>query len=150
MSRKSAPSRTIRKSVMEIPSTSPADLDRLRAAMAEPVDTSDIPERRPGQRLQRDANGRILPRKSIIREAVTEEMRRRGLTAYRLWQIARTHYPTLSQAAVHEFLKGQRQLELPSVEALLVAVNLRVVQGAAAGHGRNRTTKKRPAAARAG
>jgi hypothetical protein len=28
-------------------------------------------------------------------------------------------HPSLSQSAVHEFLKGQRQLELPSIEALL-------------------------------
>jgi hypothetical protein len=56
-------------------------------------------------------------------------MRRQHLSVYRLWQLARTHYPSLSQAAVHEFLKGQRHLELPSIEALLAAVNLRVVNG---------------------
>jgi hypothetical protein len=55
-------------------------------------------------------------------------MRRGNLTAYRLWRIARTYAPSLSQSAVHEFLKGQRQLELPSVEALLAAVNLRLVR----------------------
>jgi hypothetical protein len=64
----------------------------------------------------------------MIRDAVAREMRRHHLTAYRLWQIARTHYPSLSQAAVHEFLKGQRQLELPSIEALLAAVHLRLVR----------------------
>jgi hypothetical protein len=92
------------------------------------VDTSEIPERRRFERLRRDASGRLPPRKSIIRDAVTREMRRRHLTAYRLWQLARAHYAPLSQAAVHEFLKGQRQLELPSVEALLAAVELRVVR----------------------
>src|SRR6266513_167758 len=50
------------------------------------------------------------------------------LSVYRLWQLARVHYSPLSQAAVHEFLKGQRQLELPSVEALLTALDLRVVR----------------------
>ena len=75
-------------------------------------------------------------------------MRRRGLTAYRLWKIARAHYPPLSQAAVHEFLKGRRQLELPSAEALLVAVDLRVVRGK--GMSGNRPSKKRPAIGRAG
>jgi hypothetical protein len=63
----------------------------------------------------------------MIREAVARQMKRLHLTAYRLWQLARAHYPSLSQSAVHEFLKGQRQLELPSVEALLAAADLRVV-----------------------
>jgi hypothetical protein len=93
------------------------------------IDTGEIPERRQFHRLRRDANGRLPPPKSIIREAVSREMQRLHLTAYRLWQLARAHYPPLSQAAVHEFLKGQRKLELPSVEALLAAVNLRVVRG---------------------
>jgi hypothetical protein len=91
------------------------------------IDTSEIPERRRFHRLERDANGGLPPRKSIIREAVSRQMEVLHLTAYRLWQMARTHCPTLSQSAVHEFLKGQRQLELPSVEALLAAVHLRVV-----------------------
>jgi hypothetical protein len=43
------------------------------------------------------------------------------LTAYRLWQMARVHCSTLSQSAVH------RQLELPSIEALLAAMDLQVV-----------------------
>jgi hypothetical protein len=92
------------------------------------IDTSEIPQRRGFQRLQRDARGELPHPKSSIREAVTREMRRRHLTVYRLWQMARPHYPPLSQAAVHEFLKGKRQLELPSVEALLAAVDLRVVR----------------------
>jgi hypothetical protein len=74
------------------------------------VDTGEIPERRRFHRLQRDASGKLPPRKSVIRDAVDREMRRLNLTVYRLWQLARAHYPLLSQAAVHEFLKGQRQL----------------------------------------
>src|SRR5262249_18500 len=112
----------------EIRPASPADLDRLRAAMQGPVDTSEIPERPGFHRLRRDASGRLPPRKSIIRDAVQREMRRLHLSAYRLWQLARAHSPTLSESAVHEFLKGQRQLELPSVEALLAAVELRLVR----------------------
>jgi hypothetical protein len=95
--------------------------------MAGRIDTSEIAERRKFRRLQRDASGRLPPRKSMIREAVARQMRHLHLTAYRLWRMARVHYPPLSQAAVHEFLKGQRQLELPSVEALLTAVQLRLV-----------------------
>ena len=128
MSKKSAISKVVRKSAREIPSATRADLDRLRAATKGHIDTSEIPERRKFHRLQRDAAGNLPRRKSVIREAVQQEMQERKLTPYRLWQLARAYYPLLSQAAVHEFLKGQRQLELPSVEALLAAVELRVVR----------------------
>src|SRR5207249_4039193 len=96
---------------------------------------SEIPERRKFQPLKRDASARLPPAKSIIREAVAREMQHLHLSVYRLWQLARAHYPPLSQAAVHEFLKGQRQLELPSVEALLTAVDLRVVRRSAGRRG---------------
>jgi hypothetical protein len=109
------------------------------------IDTSDIPERRKFQRLERDASGRLPPRKSIIREAVARQMQQLHLTVYRLWQLARAHYPPLSQAAVHEFLKGQRQLELPSVEALLRALNLRVVKGSVARRGATQRVRKQGA-----
>lgn len=128
MPKKSVASKTVRKSREDIPSASAADLERLRAAMEGPIDTSEIPERRRFDRSRRDENGKLPPRKSMIREAVVREMRQLHLTVYRLWQKARVHYPALSQSAVHEFLKGQRQLELPSVEALLAAVDLRVVR----------------------
>jgi hypothetical protein len=128
MSKKSAAtSKTVRKSAAEVPPASAAHLDRLRAAMQGSIDTGEIPERRTFERLQRDASGRLPPRRSMIRDAVTRQMERLHLTAYRLWRLARVHYPPLSQAAVHEFLKGQRQLELPSIEALLAAVHLRLV-----------------------
>jgi hypothetical protein len=119
MSKKSVASKVVRNSAREIPPATNADLARLRDAMSERIDTSDIPERRVFQRLHRDANGNLPPRKSIVCAAVEQERKRRRITVYRLWQMARVHYPPLSQAAVHEFLKGQRQLELPSVEALL-------------------------------
>ncbi len=135
MTKKSVASKTVRKSAAEIPPASAADLDRLRAAMQGSIDTAEIRERRRFSRLQRDATGRLAPRKSIIREAVARQMRELNLTAYRLWQLARAHCPTLSQSAVHEFLKGERQLELPSAEALLAAVHLRIV---------SRSVPKRP------
>ncbi len=132
MSKKSVANKVVRKSAAEIPPASKADLDRLRVTMQGHINTGEIPERRKFERLQRDANGKLPSRKSIIREAVARQMQRLHLTAYRLWQMARVHYPTLSQAAVHEFLKGQRQLELPSVEALLAAAGLKVVRASAA------------------
>ncbi len=142
MPKKSVATRTVRKSAAAIPSASSADLDCLRAAMRRTVDTSDIPERRKSVRLQRDASGALPRRKSIIREAVERERRHRRLTVYRLWQLARAHYPPLSQAAVHEFLKGQRQLELPSVEALLAAVELRVVRNNVTQERKQRTAQR--------
>jgi hypothetical protein len=128
MPKKSVAVKNIRKAAGEIPSATPADLDRLRSVMKGKIDTGEIPERRKFNRIQREATGNLPPRVSIIREAVVQQMHRLNLTAYRLWQLARAHYPQLSQSAVHEFLKGQRQLELPSVEALLVAADLRVAR----------------------
>lgn len=127
MSKKSGSGKVIRKSASEIPPATKADLDRLRAAMQGPIDTSEISERRQFQRLYRDASGRLPPRKSLIREAIAQQMEAQRLTAYRLWRLAKVHYSPLSQSAVHEFLRGQRQLELPSIEALLAALDLRLV-----------------------
>jgi len=135
MSRKSATVSIVRKSARDILPASTTDLDRLRTAMRGRVDTGEIPERRKFQHLQRDASGRLPPRRSMIRDAIAREIQKRHLTVYRLWQLARAHYPPLSQAAVHEFLKGQRQLELPSIEALLAAVKLRVVRESATRRG---------------
>lgn len=142
MPKKSVTAKTVRKSATEIPHASAADLDRLRAAMQSPIDTAEIPERRKFQRLQRDASGKLPPRRSTIRDAVAKEMHGRHLTVYRLWQLARAHYPALSQSAVHEFLKGQRQLELPSIEALLAAVNLQIVRGSVPQPGTKHATAK--------
>jgi hypothetical protein len=141
MPKKSAANKTVRKSAAQVPPASRTDLERLHAAMQGRIDTTEVPERRKFQRLERDANGRLPPRKSMIREAIAQEMQRLHLTVYRLWLLARAHYPALSQSAVHEFLKEQRQLELPSIEALLAAVNLRVVRGSAARNGRKRLAK---------
>ena len=51
----------------------------------------------------------------------------RGLTAFALWKAARVHSPTISETAVGEFLKGERSIGLPYVEALLAATGLVVV-----------------------
>jgi hypothetical protein len=118
----------VRKSAAEIPSASSADLERLHAAMKRPIDTSEISERQSFQPIQRDAAGKLSSGKSMIREAIANQMRRLHWSVYRLWRAARVHYPSLSQAAVHEFLKGKRQVELPSIEALLAAMELRVVK----------------------
>src|SRR5882724_6277630 len=72
-----------RKSAGEIPRASPADLDRLRAAMQGDIDTAEIPERRKFQRLKRDANGKLPPGRTTIR--------RRDLTFPRPAQSRRAH-----------------------------------------------------------
>ncbi len=130
MSKRPLQPKISRKVAAEIPRASKADLDRLHAARKCDIDTGEIPELAKFQRLNRDDNGNLPPKRSMIGEAVAQEMERHHLTAYRLWQLARLHYPPLSQSAVHEFLKGQRQLEPPSIEALLAAVKLHLVRNA--------------------
>jgi hypothetical protein len=93
------------------------------------IDTSEIPEQRPGgaTRAHRSPEGRpIVPPRSAIRDAIRRELGRREITRYELWKRARVHCPTLSESAVYEFLRGERQIGLEYVEALLVAVNLEV------------------------
>ena len=121
--------RTIRKSASEIAPPSARDLERLRRAMELNIDTSEIPERRSGRatRARRSPEGRpITPSESAIRDAIRRELDHRQITRYELWKRARVHRPTLSESAVYEFLRGERQIGLEYVEALLVAVDLEV------------------------
>lgn len=93
------------------------------------IDTSEIPERRPGgtMRARRSPEGRpTAPPESAIRDAIRRELGLRQITRYELWKRARVHCPTLSESAVYEFLRGERQIGLEYVEALLVAVDLEV------------------------
>jgi hypothetical protein len=97
--------------------------------MEKEIDTSEIPERRPGRIMhaRRSPLGRpIVPPRSAIREAILRELGRRQITRYELWKRARVHGPTLSESAVYEFLRGERQIGLEYVEALLAAVGLEV------------------------
>ena len=128
MKKKSAEGRQIRRSASEIATATPNDLTRLRKAMAGRVDTSEIPELLPGSaRAQRDAAGhRPTPAASPIREAILRELETQQLTRYQLWKRARIHCPTLPESAVYEFLRGQRQIGLQYVEALMAAASLTV------------------------
>jgi len=104
-------------------------MERLRAAMERDVDTSDIPEGRPGRatRTRRTADGKpVAPPESAIRDAIRRELGRRQITRYELWKRARAQCPTLPESAVYEFLRGERQIGLQYVEALLAAVELEV------------------------
>jgi hypothetical protein len=100
--------------------------------MEGPIDTGDIPESRgPVSRVPRDAQGGLpqpLPhlRDSPIRRAIRAELGRRQMTRYQLWKAARAHCPTVTQSAVYEFLRGQRDISLKYAEALLKATGLGV------------------------
>jgi hypothetical protein len=116
----------VRRTAAEIPPASPAGLDRLRAAMYEPVDTSDIPEmRRAVARVGRDAAGRLPARReSPVRQAVLDQLERQRMSRYRLWQEARRHCPTNTTSAVYGFLKGEREIGVQYAEALMASVGL--------------------------
>jgi len=121
--------RTVRKLAAEIAAPTQSALTRLRAAMEKKVDTSDISERKPARtmRARRTADGKLVAApESAIRDAIRRELGRREITRYDLWKRARAHCPTLPESAVYEFLRGQRQIGLEYVEALLAAVELEV------------------------
>ena len=130
MPKKNASRGVVRRSAGNIPSTSPAHLSDLLAAMDGPIDTSDIPETKgTAARVRRDESGKLPQRRpSPIREAILAELGRRKMTRYQLWQEARAHCPTLPQSAVYEFLRGQRDIGLSYVDALLLAAGLVVMR----------------------
>ena len=118
-----------RKSASELAPATARDLERLRGAMERDIDTSEVPERPPGRatRARRTPKGRpFTPFPSGIRDAIRRELGRRQITRYELWKRARAHCPTLPESAVYEFLRGERQIGLEYVEALLAAVDLEV------------------------
>jgi hypothetical protein len=126
MKRKSTEGKLVRVSAAEIPKATEQDLARLRKAAEGRVDTSEISEMvAGGVRARRDAAGRpIAPPPSPIRSAILRELGKQGLTRYELWKRARSYCTTLSESAVYEFLRGERQIGLQYLEALLAAVDL--------------------------
>jgi hypothetical protein len=46
------------------------------------------------------------------------------MTRYELWKRARAHCPTISESAVYEYLRGQRQIGVAYVEALMRAAGV--------------------------
>jgi len=103
------------------------DLDRLRRAMKRAdTDGEGLPPIQ--KRVLRNAAGR-LPNKpaSPIRDAVLRELGRREMTRYQLWKLARQHCGVIPESAVYEFLRGQRAISVTYCDALLTALNLRVL-----------------------
>src|SRR4051794_7715383 len=109
----------------ELATPTAADVARLRAASARPADTSDIPERKPLAASPTVTSGRI-------RGAIVAESHRRQMTAYAVWKAARARCQTLPQSAVYEFLRGDRQIGLEYIEALLAALELQLIATSAA------------------
>ena len=130
--RRSVSPRPGSRSSMKRPSSrtgsSADDLARLKLTMGRRVDTSDIPEvTKLGPRLKRDASGRLEKKPlSPIREAILSALGRRRMTRYRLWKNAHALHPSLSQSAVYEYLRGERDIGVSSVEALMAAAGLTV------------------------
>ena len=118
----------VRRSAAKIPDSTLEELARLETAMARRIDTSDIPEtKKLGPRLKRDASGRLQKRPlSPIRKAILSALGHRQMTRYRLWQKAKAQCPTLSQSAVYEYLRGERDIGVTYVEALMAASGVKV------------------------
>jgi hypothetical protein len=104
----------------------------MLALMDEPVDTSEIPEHKgPLRPIKRDAEGRLpepLPelRDSPIRLAILVQLGRLALNRYQLWKKAQAYCPRIPRSAVYEYLRGQRPIGTPYVEALISAAGLGV------------------------
>jgi hypothetical protein len=118
----------VRLSAADIPVSTSEELQRLKAAMDDPVDTSDIPETTGlGPRVKRDASGKLQKYQvGPIGKAILSALGRRGMTRYALWKKANALCPTLSQSAVYEYLRGERDIGVVYVEALMAAVGLKV------------------------
>jgi hypothetical protein len=133
MSTNSTPGDFVRRQASDRLRATPEDLARLRAGAQGPIDTSDIPESTgPINRVVRDPDGRLpqpIPslRESPIRRAILDQLERRQMTRYQLWQTAKEYCPSLPSSAVYEYLRGQREIGTPYAEALMKAVGLVVV-----------------------
>jgi hypothetical protein len=123
--------KVVRIGAAEISDPTPGDLARLRKAMARARPTPDAPEvEKIGPRPRRDADGNLVKRPlSPIRKAILTALGRRQMTRYQLWQKAHAHHPTLSQSAVYEYLRGERDIGVTSAEALMAAAGVRVGPG---------------------
>lgn len=126
MRKSSGKAKLVRKTAEQIREPAAADLERLRRVVERRVDTSEAPELLPGtKRVQRDAQGRP-PRfhRGPVSLAILNELGRREMTRYELWRRAREHCGSLPESAVYEFLRGQRQIGVVYLEAIMAALDL--------------------------
>jgi hypothetical protein len=136
MSKKSTKSTTVQHTLSTLPRRTPAELEKLARLASESdnrIDTTDMPDASLLDGGWVRAGDRRRNLRSLVHSAVEAEMRRRGLTRYELWKLARLQCPTLPDSAVYEFLAGTRQIGLVYVEALLAALDLNVTPRQKAG-----------------
>lgn len=119
MKSKSPTAKLVSKSIADLRAPSVADRKRLRAAAARSADLSEIAKRPWAVESQPAVGG-------AIRAAIVAEMNRKKLTAYALWRLASKHCETLPNAAVYQFLRGQRQVRVDYAEAMMAALGLHV------------------------
>jgi hypothetical protein len=133
MSKKSVDNDLITCLASDIPPATPEHLAQLLEAMDGRVDTSEIPETKgTGRPVLRDASGRLIKRQpSPFRQAILNELKRRKMNRYQLWQAAREHCKTIPQSAIYEYLRGQRDIGIVYAEAIMLAVGLVVGRPAA-------------------
>lgn len=81
--------------------------------MEKPIDTSDIPEQK-------------FTRKGPLWKAITDEMRRQGLTGHKLWKLSREYCPKIPESAVYEFMANKRSVRVDYADAMLQALGLRI------------------------
>jgi len=103
--------------------------------MNRPIDTSEMPPvKRLGARVERDASGELQEKPlGKIREAILSSLGSHQMTRYELWKKARAIRPTLSESAVYEYLRGQRDIGVASAEAMMAAAKLKVTPQKPAG-----------------
>ncbi len=105
----------IRFSASQIAAPGPADRRRIRQAFKGRVDTSDIPETRG------------IKRHGPIWNAIADAMQRQGLTGHALWKLARPFAPQMPESAVYEFLSDKRSVRVEYADAMLQALQVRLV-----------------------
>jgi hypothetical protein len=129
MPKKSTVGKMIRVSAGEGNAGTAQDLADLRGSMRRPVCPDDIPELKGTEvPVCRDASGKLPKRKfGPVRQAILQSLDEHEMTRYELWKKARTHCVTLSRSAVYEYLRGSRDIGVEYAEALMEAVELKVV-----------------------
>jgi hypothetical protein len=117
----------VQRSAGELPWTSPEEIERIGSIPDDAIDPSDCPELQGNRRPVREAPGRpIPPNPGPIARIILRRLGRLQMTRYELWKGARDQCPTLSQSAVYGFLRGDRDIGVKYLEAILDAAGLRV------------------------
>lgn len=110
----------------DIPPPTEAQMLRLRRGSVASPNLSDIVEGLIGRTPEyKTPDSDVL--KSEIRLAIVREMNRRKLSGYGIWKRATPHCKTLPMSAIYEFLRGERQIGTRYLEAIMAALELKLV-----------------------